>query len=161
MKLAGFKNRGIPARHFRVMLFPRPFLARPEGSGVQTMSWCGHPPPQCTTHKHISPVVLESPENPTPHGGATQLGQHHMDTSRWRKHLTHHVGPLQVKRGLTINESIMIKELAHIKGLKQPSKPSSPSLSQWSLTGQTLTARGKVWFNSRCLMLSCVGTNYK
>ena len=36
MKLAGFKNHGIPARHFRARLFPRPFLARPEGSGVQT-----------------------------------------------------------------------------------------------------------------------------
>ena len=36
MKLAGFKNRGIPARHFRERLFPRPFLAWPEGSGVQT-----------------------------------------------------------------------------------------------------------------------------
>ena len=42
MKLAGFKNRGIPARHFRARLFPRPFLTRPEGSGVQTRPsvWC-------------------------------------------------------------------------------------------------------------------------
>ena len=39
MKLAGFKNCGIPARHFRARLFPRPFLARPEGSGVQTSPW--------------------------------------------------------------------------------------------------------------------------
>ena len=39
MKLAGFKNRGIPARHFRARLFPRPFLAWPEGSGVQTICY--------------------------------------------------------------------------------------------------------------------------
>ena len=38
MKLAGFKNCGIPARHFPARLFPRPLLARPEGSGVQTIT---------------------------------------------------------------------------------------------------------------------------
>ena len=34
MQLTGFFH--IPARHFRAGLFPRPFLAGPEGSGVQT-----------------------------------------------------------------------------------------------------------------------------
>ena len=34
MQLTGFFH--IPARHFRTGLFPRPFLAGPEGSGVQT-----------------------------------------------------------------------------------------------------------------------------
>ena len=38
MKLAGFKSDGIPARYFGARLFPRPFLTRPEGSGVQTMA---------------------------------------------------------------------------------------------------------------------------
>ena len=38
MKLAGFKICGIPARHFRARLFPKPFLARPGGSGVQTIA---------------------------------------------------------------------------------------------------------------------------
>ena len=36
MKLAGFKNCDIPARYFQAKLFPRPFLAQPERSGVQT-----------------------------------------------------------------------------------------------------------------------------
>ena len=36
MKLAGFKSCDIPARYFLAKLFPRPFLAQPEGSGVQT-----------------------------------------------------------------------------------------------------------------------------
>jgi len=31
---AGFKNYGIPAKHFQVRSFPRPFLAQPEGSEV-------------------------------------------------------------------------------------------------------------------------------
>ena len=35
------KNHGIPARHFRARLFPRSFLARPEGSGVQIASFPG------------------------------------------------------------------------------------------------------------------------
>ena len=39
MKLAAFKSHGIPARHFRARLFPRPFLAWPKGSVVQTSQW--------------------------------------------------------------------------------------------------------------------------
>ena len=35
-QFAGFKNCGIPARHFRARLFPRPFLERPERSVIQT-----------------------------------------------------------------------------------------------------------------------------
>ena len=52
MQLTGFFH--IPARHFRAGLFPRPFLARPEGSGVQTNAprrdVC-HAPKQCKHHK--------------------------------------------------------------------------------------------------------------
>ena len=36
MQFEGFNNHGIPARHFRARLFPRPFLVWPGGSGVQT-----------------------------------------------------------------------------------------------------------------------------
>ena len=38
MKFSEFKDYRSPARHFQARLFPRPFLTRPEGSGVQTTS---------------------------------------------------------------------------------------------------------------------------
>lgn len=69
-----------------------------------------------TTHKHISPVVLESPENPAPHGGTTQLGQHHMHTSWWRQYLTHHARSSAGRNILQFMSHKWLKNL-HISGL--------------------------------------------